>query len=332
VVVLKKTQLLLAAFAVVSTLSAGGYAQAANGLSSTVTQNASIGTVVAANAITGGDTVFKFDTSGAVTKVSGSGVRTSTGAGKAGIVTLTCTSNNCNTKSVTITITAAGVSGRGGVLSNITAKAGTVTGGPSSSVTLTLPHGFGGTGSNRTSVAVFVGANFPIKGDDTSGASSATSGFTVSASDASHDSTSISGTANATVQHGLSIATTQLNFGTIASSAIGGLVDYPAGTNVLSVPSDTKALGTHNLGTVTVSGEPGTAVSIGVSAGNLMNGSTVFATITPYISPGGTQFLGSAGPNGTGSKTFNIGGKFTLPAHAAAGTYSGTMQVTAQYN
>lgn len=328
-VVLKKTQLLLAALVVLATLTAGRYAYAANALSSSVTQNASIGSVIAdANGVT----TFKFDTSGNVTKVSGAGVRTSTGVGKAGIVTLTCTSSSCNSKSVTITITAAGVSGRGGVLNNITATALGVSGGPSSSVTLTLSKGFGGSGSTRTSIAVLVGADFPIAGDNTSSASTATSGFTVSASDNGGDSTSVSGSAGATVTRGLSVSsTTTLDFGRIVSSAIGGTVSYPAGTNVLTVPSDSKALGSHSLGTVTLKGEIGAAVSISLTSGTLKNGSVTLGAITPTISPGGTQFLVSNG-DGSGGKTFNVGGQFTLPAHASAGTYTGSMGVTAQYN
>jgi hypothetical protein len=330
VVVLKKTQLLLAGLVVLAALSVGRYAQAANSLTSKVTQNASIGSVIAD--ASGGVTTFKFDTSGNVSKVSGAGVRTSTGVGKAGIVTLTCTSSSCNSKSVTITISAAGVSGRGGVLNNITASAAGVTGGPASSVTLTLTKGFGGSGSTQTSVAVLVGANFPIAGDSAGASSSATSGFTVAASDNGGDSTSISGTASATVTHGLSVAsTTTLDFGRIVSSAIGGTVSYPAGTATLTVPSDSKALGSHNLGTVTLKGEIGAAVSISLTSGTLKNGSVVLGTITPTISPGGTQFLVSNG-DGTGGKTFNVGGQFTLPAGAAAGTYTGTMGVTAQYN
>lgn len=312
-----------------ATLSVGGYADAANGLSSTVTQNASIGSIIAdANGVT----TFKFDTSGNVSKVSGNGVRTSTGLGKPGIVTLTCVASSCNTKSVTITISAAGVGGRGGVLNNITATAGAVSGGPASSVTLTLPKGFGGKGTTRTSVVVRVGANFPIAGDNTSSASSATSGFTVSASDSGGDSTTISGSAGATVQHGLTVySTTPLDFGRIVSSAIGGTVSYPAGTNVITVPSDSKALGSHNLGSVTLKGEIGAAVSIALTNGTLKNGSVSLGTLTPTISPGGVQFLASNG-DGTGGKTFNIGGQFTLPPHAASGTYTGSMTVTFQYN
>jgi hypothetical protein len=232
---------------------------------------------------------------------------------------------------VSIKIIAGAASGRGGVLTSFTASALGVTGGPGTTVTLTLPHGFGGTGSHSTSVAVSVGANFPIKGDTSNGSASASSSFTATATDGAGDTASASPVATANVSHGLSMTTTTLDFGRIVSSAIGGDVNYPAGTNVLSVPSDSAALGTHSLGSVTITGEPNAAVSIGVGAGALKNGGVTLGTITPTVSPGGSQFLVLNG-NGTGSKTFKIGGKFTLPAGAAAGTYQGTMQVTAQYN
>jgi hypothetical protein len=222
------------------------------------------------------------------------------------------------------------VSGRGGVLGNFTAVAGSVSGGPASSLTLTLPNGLGGKGTTTSTLDVAIGANFPIAGDDASGASSASSIINVSVSDNGGDSASTSLTAGATVQHGLSISTTALSFGRIVSSKTGGTVSYPAGSGVLTLPADSKELGTPSLGSATATGETGAVVSISVSSAAMTSGSTTL-TVTPSISPAGAQLLVANG-HGTGSKTFTIGGSFTLPPGVASGTYSGTLTVTAQYN
>jgi hypothetical protein len=310
----------------------------AGNLSASITQSPTIGKVAAASDTT--TTNFPLSYGGVLGAPSPStGGSKVSGTPAQAIITLTCVKNTtCQTKPITITITASGGSGRGAgtnlssFTSTATPNSGTVTG----TSTLVLPSGIGPSSkTNNSAVAVDIGATFPVLGDQSSSATTGSWTFTVNASDSFGDSISpLIVTGSATVEHGLSITSpTTLNFGKIASSVGGGSVTYPAGTGTLTVPSDTKALGSHNLGAINVTGEAGQVISMSVTAATMKNQSntTISFTMTPSISPGGSQLIpGSAGAAGT--KVFAIGGSFTLPAATVPGTYQGTYSATAQYN
>ncbi|THD81013.1 MAG: DUF4402 domain-containing protein [Phenylobacterium sp.] len=329
-----RTQPLLAISAVLAMVLGASEASAAN-LTAATTQSPTIGKVAAASG--SATTNFPLSDSGTLGTPSGGGSKVS-GTPKQAIITITCVKNtNCQSKPVTITITATGGSGRGAGtnLSSFTSTASPTSGTVTGTSTLVLPSGIGPKSTTTNSaVAVDVGATFPVLGDTASSATTGSWTFTISASDTFGDSsTPLTVTGTATVEHGLSVTATTLSFGTIASSAGGGAVTYPAGTGTLTVPADTKALGSHSLGSVSVTGEAGQVISMTVTATTMVDQSStgVSVTLTPSISPGGSQLIpGTAGSAGT--KTFAVGGNFTLPAHTVPGTYKGTYSATALYN
>lgn len=332
-----KSQLLLAALIPCASLFAGTTAEAASSLTASITQTPSLGKVsAAANSNT---TNFPVGTDGSKGAPSGGGSWVS-GAVRAAIVTLTCAAGaKCQSSAVTITISgpspAAGT-GRGAgtnpfsFVATATPASGTVNAGPANTLTLKLPSGIGPKGKTSTAVAVKIGAAFPVLGDGVSSSSSGGWTINVSATDGTNSTGTIPVTGGATVEHGISVTATDLDFGKIASSAIGGTVDYPAGTGVMTVPSDTKSLGSPHLGSITVTGEANAFVSASVSTQPL-NGPSGSLSWSPTISPGGAQML-SPTSGAAGSATYSIGGSFTLPAGATPGTYSGSYTATVQYN
>ncbi|HWH22203.1 MAG TPA: hypothetical protein VNT25_02770, partial [Allosphingosinicella sp.] len=135
-----------------------------------------IGRVVSAAS---GDTVFRFAASnGAVSKVSGNGVRLDSTTTRA-TVTIKCSNSSLCPNPVTITVAAAAVTKRARALTNFTVTAGT--GMTVGAVTGTGPTVFTLAGIPRNGTGTFhLGADLGI-GDDTSGATGATTAaFTVS--------------------------------------------------------------------------------------------------------------------------------------------------------
>ncbi len=294
-----------------------------------------LGNVVSAPS---GDTVFRVSaSSGAVTRVSGTGARLSTGTTRA-LVTIACNAGGqCSSKDINVRVGSFGSgTGRAGQLSNFTVAPGTATftGPPTGTnpVSFALaPIGSGGTAT------FWVGADFPIRGNETAAATgNATSGFYVYVSFATPTAGSTSGLAVARVFRPINIAaSSNLAFGRIVRPTSGtGTVAINAssgartvsgtGTVGLSSPAPTRAL-------YTVSGEGAQAFSLSFPATFQMTGPGTPLTVTLTSTASGTQSLGSA-IGSTGTFVLGIGGSFPISSTTATGLYQGTYRVTVQYN
>jgi hypothetical protein len=157
---------------------------------------------------------------------------------------------------------------------------------------------------------------------------------TVSKSDGSGSSTA-SGVMQATVRRPLALtADAGLSFGKVTrpTSGTGRVTIDPArgtrtveGVGVQAYPSTTGPA------SFTVSGEGGQAFSVTVPATFEMKTSGGSITVTTSHNAAGSQSLsGKAGSAGTA--TFKVGGSIPLTPSTRPGAYTGTFQVSVQYN
>jgi len=288
-----------------------------------------IGTVASA---TNGDTIFRIAAdSGAVTRLSGVGARTSSGTTR-GHVTVTCTgSDTCASASDTVTITGFGSpSGRALALTNFTIAAGV------NPPTLGTPTGTGTvsftvSGIPRDEVRDFyIGADLGIAATGNSGA--ATSGFVISL-----PAGSMNGSAHANVLRPISLSkVSDLSFGSIAAPSSGtATVTFSAVDAALEVTgAGARALsGTSaTLAQYTVTGEGGQSFSIDMNVETpvMLNGPGSLSVMLNSNADASPVLSGSAGAEG--SYSFRVGGSFSLSHDAPAGAYSGNFVVTVLYN
>lgn len=181
----------------------------------------------------------------------------------------------------------------------------------------------------NTNYDFYVGMDFPIEGDDSSAPTGlATSSFSVNVPGSEHF-----GTAVADVSRPISVSeVSPLSFGMIARPRSGngnvvmdpatGAVSTTAGT-IFSVPAPSR-------GAFLVTGEGGQAFSISVPPFDMgTKGRSL--TVTPTTSPSSVGTLGgSSGAPGT--ETVYVGGSFPISDTTPAGSYSGTVTITVQYN
>lgn len=282
-------------------------------------------------------TRFRINAStGAVTVVSGSNVRISSGS--AGVtVTVSCgNEGQCGKDDPIITINSSGTStGRAAALSSFTVVNGTATIATGPTGTNPISFTLNSIGKN-TSQTFLLGFDFPINATGTTG--SAASGFTVGITRGDGSATgsgSASGTATASVFRAIAISrTTNLQFGTIVRPRSGsGTVTISAagirsvtgtGTVALSAPAPTAA-------TFSVTGEGGQAVTVAVPATITMTSGANSLTVTTLSTGSGVQALSSTLGN-AGSLAVAVGGSFPITASTPTGAYSGTFSVTVQYN
>jgi hypothetical protein len=284
-----------------------------------------------------GTTVFQVAaSSGFVTRISGAGYRVGGGSSRP-LVTLACGSDaSCATDSVIVTITNIGSpTGRIGALTNFTIDALTaqITDGPSGTnpVTFTIaPIGANGTAT------FYVGADIPIAGNESGGATGlASSAFQVSVRFSSSGSPGTAmGTATATIFRPIALsATAGLTFGNIVRPASGTgtvAVDTTTGERTLTGDGVIGIGGAPHRATFSVTGEGGQIFSVTVPPSFLMTGPGSPITVTLTTTASGPQSLdGSLGSAGTAS--FGVGGSFTLPANTATGGYTGSFQVSVDY-
>jgi hypothetical protein len=328
---------LLAAAAIVLGAAFCGHAALAQTLTvqSITPSTPNLGNVVSAPT---GDTVFTVAAStGNVTRLSGTGVRLTTGTTRA-TVTIACGNQNaCNSTNVAVRIGSVGTpTGRAGALTAFTVSAGTATivTAPSGSNPINLTLGPIGRSLTKT---IFVGANFPINGDNSGKATgNAASGFFVFVAPAGTTPTagSTAGSAIARVYRPISASlTSNLSFGRIVRPAAGtGTVTVNATTGArtltvgtgLNTPSATRAV-------YSVTGEGGQAFSISVPATFGMTATGGSLTVTTSTTASGSQVLSSA-LGSAGTYSFGVGGSFPLASTTVTGAYSGTFNVTVQYN
>ena len=152
----------------------------------------------------------------------------------------------------------------------------------------------------------------------------------ISFASAANAATSATATATAEVLSTLSVtADTSLDFGQIAANT-GGTVTVNADSSV-SKSGALISTGTRAPATFTVVGSKGASVVL-----------TLPSTTATLTRSGGTETMDLSGfnsnPNGafqldatTGSASFSVGGTLTVASAQAAGVYSGTFQVSVEY-
>jgi hypothetical protein len=284
-----------------------------------------------------GDTIFRIDAaSGAVTKISGSGVRMTSGPTRAKVTVSCGNTGTCNTRKVSVRLGSFGSpTGRAGQLQNFAIAMGTAQ--IATPPTGTDPVAFTlkpiGKNSSKT---FWIGADVPIEGNTSGGLTgSAASSFYVHA--AREGQTPVAGDTGAAVAQVLRPVTltkhSNLSFGRLVRppSGQGSVAVLPSGArqlaNVvgLATPAPTSA-------SYTVQGERGRSISLDIPESFTMSGpgggalevqTTTDAATTPVLS-------GVAGYGG--SYTFKVGGAFQLGAETSSGAYSGVFNVMVTYN
>lgn len=158
-------------------------------------------------------------------------------------------------------------------------------------------------------------------------------GVALTATPASAQSTpATQATASASIKKPLIISrVADMNFGDILLSGSGTFsaeVVMSATTGTVTCPSTVTCSGTTAAAVYNVSGNKSQQVNI-----------TADTTLTLTGSNGGTLSLAVAAPSnvvlansGAPGTNFGIGGTLTVPSSAADGVYSGTFNVTANYN
>lgn len=297
-----------------------------------------LGSVVAA-AI--GDTAFRINpASGAVTVQSGTGRRISGGSARA-MVTVSCkpgrgADSRCKDDKIAIRVgTIGGLSGRARALANFTVSMGTATLAtpPTGGSPLAFEIGPVGDNGSRT---FYVGADFPVAGDDSGLPSGAgENGFYVYAVD--NLGLNLAGDSDkgrVSSLRSLAVAkTSDMNFGRIQIPQAGAsTVTLSAASGAVSVTGDAIAYATPapSAAAFTVSGEGGQQVSISVPSTLSLSGpGTLTVNLASTATPAPTL---SGALGGGGTYGFSVGGAFTLTPATPTGAYAGTITVTIDYN
>ncbi|HEV7233206.1 MAG TPA: DUF4402 domain-containing protein [Sphingorhabdus sp.] len=116
-----------------------------------------------------------------------------------------------------------------------------------------------------------------------------------------------------------------LDFGVVASSAAAGTVTLPTGSNTRTCSAAVTCVGTANRGQFTVgNATSGYVVAITVPAATTLASGANTMSLT--LNPSMTSFT-STGV----SQIFYVGGTLSVGANQAAGTYTGTYNVSADY-
>ena len=303
-----------------------------------VTAPIALGSVVAGPT---GDTVFRIDAvTGVVTVVSGTGRRLTGGSARVQVTVLcrpaSAADMNCTTYAIPMRIGLLGaITGRARAFSAFNVSMGTATlvAGPTGSNPLEFTIAPVGANSQKT---FFVGADFPVAGDDSSQPSGAgENGFYVYGLTPSGGT--LAGDADkgqVTAYRSLAIAkTADLSFGRIQIPSSGSsTVTLNASNGNRSVSGNAVAYATPapTRGAFTISGEGGQQVSLSVPStlqltgpGNLTLNVTNNAQNTPRLSGA----LGAAG-----TYNFNVGGNFSITPATPVGVYSGVLTVSVDYN
>jgi hypothetical protein len=300
-----------------------------------------IGTVAAAAT---GDTVFVIDPSnGAVTQSSGGGRRTTSGAVQIS-VTISCKPSRggdltCDSDNVNVTVGTAGTNvGRARSLTNFTVAMSTATlvSGPTTGAPISFTIQPIGTNSNKT---FFVGATFPVAGDDSGLASgNGTNGLSVSvvngvgatlAADSNQGKVkalrTLTLSKSSELQFGM-VGRPTGNTGSVSVNATSGARTV-SGTGSISYPSPTPTAANFS-----VNGEGGQVFSVSLPATITLagpGGATLTVTTTKTV--GGTASLnGTLG--GAGTKAIGVGGSFPMNKDTVLGAYTGVFALTVDYN
>lgn len=139
--------------------------------------------------------------------------------------------------------------------------------------------------------------------------------------------TTTAGTANVLLRAAITLVeSTQLDFGTIEADVAGDTLTIDTTGNVTATGASVSS-GTPASGAWTSTGDALAAVTISFSAGDTLTGpGTAMALDTFTHDAGGTPAF-----DGTGNLAFNVGANLTIGAAQTAGTYSGSYDVTVDY-
>ena len=322
-----------ACFALLASGAGGASAQAVQSVGTT-----DIGNIVSAPST---DTIFRISaTTGLVTKLSGDGVRLSTGTTRS-LVTIYCEpKTGCDRQTLNVEIGSIGTpTNRARALTNFTAESGTAT---ITAPTGTNPISFSTTNAirSRDTQTFYIGMDFPIapnKGGLSTGVS--TSGFYVyvcAPAPTCTPSTGSTGLAIASVLRGIAISLgNDLVFGSVLRplSGTGSVSLDPSGQRTFANGAIGLAIPAPQAASYTVSGEGGQLISVSVPPTFTMtrSGGSETLTVTTLNNVQSSPTLGNALGKG-GTYTFNVGGSFPLDSSVPLGLYTGTFAVTVQYN
>ncbi|MGA0604404.1 DUF4402 domain-containing protein [Phenylobacterium sp. VNQ135] len=337
----KISQLLLAStIALLGCVAAGG-AQAACTLTygSLSSSLPNLGNVVSAAT---NETVFRVaPTTGTITKISGDGVRTSTGTSVVSMTISTANHNDCNNLVIDATLTATGSTNRGKNMNNFDVAGST-------NAVVSNESGSGATRTfkitmqkNKTGT-IYIGMDFPIKGDNEGGATGAsnlaTSSYSLALNAVNGNDITRTGSGRATVRRSLKIVkSSDLSFGrvvrpssgsnTVAVNATTGLPAITGAGNAVHVPPVTVSRAAYQ-----VTGEGGQTFTLAVPSSATMSGPGGNLTVTLTKFPNTTSGTLSGSANSDGTYDFWVGGSFPITTTTESGTYTGAFTVTVTYN
>lgn len=289
-----------------------------------------------------GNTVFNVSAAtGSITKLSGAGARSSTATSRARVtVRCTGTAAQCDSTRLRVRIANSGSpTGRLSALTNFSVASGTATimSPPAPANVINFLVEPIGRNSNKT---FWVGADMTVRGDESGLATgAATAGFNVrvAADPANPAAPGTDSVAIANVRRSTAITKiSDLSFGSLVRPRTGSsTVTVNAATGVRTVGGNGVGLPSPapQRAVYTITGEGARTLSVSAPASFPMlhsNGSNSL-TVSLSRSPTGTLTLsGTAG--GAGSVTLNVGGSFPMGTATLPGIYTGSFNITMQYN
>ena len=116
-----------------------------------------------------------------------------------------------------------------------------------------------------------------------------------------------------------------LNFGHIIPGTAGTVVVGPNGVGEATGPTLTTRI-TTSAAQFIVSGDAARTYALTLPGSTTISNGTTTMTVNAFTE-NATNTIGAGG-----TETFNVGGTLTVSATQAAGTYTGTFEVTAVYN
>lgn len=323
---------------VLAALAASGAAHAAS-YTLNVTGPMDLGSVATASS---GDTVFRVDpATGSVSVVSGGGRRLSTASARVQ-VNVTCKPSragdtDCTDKNVAIRISTIGaLVGRARAFPAFYAANGTanIVAPPAGAAPVSFELAPLGANSQKN---FFVGADFPIAGDDSGLASgNGENAFFVSVVGA--NGVMLAGDTDKgkfKAFRSLAIGKTEdLSFGRIQRpTSNNSTVNLNAGTGNRTVSGNGVGFATPapTRAAFTITGEGGQQVSLSVPTNLTLVGPSATLPVSITKTGGNSPSL-SGGLGNAGAYSFSIGGSFTLNPTTPVGSYSATLTVTVDYN
>jgi Mat/Ecp fimbriae major subunit len=116
-----------------------------------------------------------------------------------------------------------------------------------------------------------------------------------------------------------------LDLGVVASSAAAGTVTLPTGSNTRTCSASVTCVGTAQRGQFTVSGAT-TGYNVGITVPTSTSLTGAGAPMNLTLVPSITGFTSTGAP-----VVFHVGGTLSVGANQVAGTYTGTYNVSADY-